>query len=108
MIGVPLIKPDLPDFALLEDGFREILESGKVTNFGKYVSAFEREVRAFLDAEAVTVSSGTAGLILALQASGLEPGDKVILLFFSLIRPPPRSPLVPYTTLFRYSDPSLS
>src|SRR5262245_31083913 len=85
MIGVPLIKPDLPDFALLEDGFREILESGKVTNFGKYVSAFEREVRAFLDAEVVTVSSGTAGLILALQASGLQPGDKVILPSFTFM-----------------------
>jgi dTDP-4-amino-4,6-dideoxygalactose transaminase len=85
MIQVPLCKPDLPDFATLKDEFREVLESGKITNFGKYVSAFEREARAFLDAEVVTVSSGTAGLILALQASGLQPGDKVILPSFTFM-----------------------
>jgi dTDP-4-amino-4,6-dideoxygalactose transaminase len=85
MIHVPLCKPDLPDFAALEDQFREVLESGKITNFGKYVSAFEGEARAFLDAEVVTVSSGTAGLILALQASGLQPGDKVILPSFTFM-----------------------
>ena len=84
-IRVPLAKPDLPDFALLEDGFREILETGKITNFGKYVRAFEVEASAFLDAEVVTVSSGTAGLILALQASGLQPGDKVILPSFTFM-----------------------
>jgi dTDP-4-amino-4,6-dideoxygalactose transaminase len=33
----------------------------------------------------VTVSSGTAGLILALQASGLQPGDKVILPSFTFM-----------------------
>jgi dTDP-4-amino-4,6-dideoxygalactose transaminase len=70
---VPLIKPDLPDFAILEDGFRELLASGKIKNFGKYVSAFEEEASAFLSAEVVTVSSGTAGLILALQASSSIP-----------------------------------
>ena len=85
MIQVPLCKPDLPDFATLKDEFREVLESGKITNFGKYVSAFEEEARAFLDAEVVTVSSGTAGLILALQASGLQPGDKVILPSFTFM-----------------------
>ena len=85
MIQVPLCKPDLPDFATLKDEVREVLESGKITNFGKYVSAFEEEARAFLDAEVVTVSSGTAGLILALQASGLQPGDKVILPSFTFM-----------------------
>jgi dTDP-4-amino-4,6-dideoxygalactose transaminase len=85
MIRVPLCKPDLPDFALLKDEFREILENGKITNFGKYVSALEGEARAFLDAEVVTVSSGTAGLILALHASGIQPGDKVILPSFTFM-----------------------
>lgn len=85
MIQVPLCKPDLPDFALLEDEFREVLESGKITNFGKYASAFELEARAFLGAEVAAVSSGTAGLIIALQASGLRPGDKVILPSFTFM-----------------------
>jgi dTDP-4-amino-4,6-dideoxygalactose transaminase len=85
MATLPLVKPDLPDFALLEDGFREILENGKITNFGKYVCAFEAEAGAFLDSEVVTVSSGTVGLILALQALGLAPGDKVIVPSFTFM-----------------------
>ena len=83
MISVPLVKPDLPNFALLVDGFREILESGQITNFGKYVKTFELEAGIFLGAEVLTVSSGTAGLIVALQASGLQPGEKVILPSFT-------------------------
>jgi dTDP-4-amino-4,6-dideoxygalactose transaminase len=85
MIQVPLCKPDLPDFMLLEDEFREVLANGKITNFGKYVRAFEQEASAFLGADVVTVSSGTAGLILALQAAGLRPGEKVILPSFTFM-----------------------
>ncbi|NJO81768.1 MAG: DegT/DnrJ/EryC1/StrS family aminotransferase [Blastochloris sp.] len=85
MTTVPLIKPDLPPFAALEEGFREILENGQITNFGKYVRAFEESVTAFLGVETVTVSSGTAGLILALQAAGLQPGDKVIVPSFTFM-----------------------
>jgi dTDP-4-amino-4,6-dideoxygalactose transaminase len=83
MIRVPLCKPDLPDFALLEDEFRGVLESGRVSNFGKHVHALEEAAGAFLGAKAVTVSSGTAGLTIALQASGIGPGDKVILPSFT-------------------------
>ena len=85
MIHVPLCRPDLPDFALIEDEFREVMASGRVTNFGKHVCALEEEAGAFLGAEVVTVSSGTAGLVLALQASGIGPGDKVILPSFTFM-----------------------
>ncbi len=83
--NIPLIRPDLPSLEDVEGPFREILENGKITNFGKYVTAFEEEAGAFLGAEAVALSSGTAGLIFTLQALGLERGQKVILPSFTFM-----------------------
>jgi dTDP-4-amino-4,6-dideoxygalactose transaminase len=83
--AVPLIKADLPDLDILEASLREILSSGRVTNFGKHVTRFEQEAAAYLGAHAATVSSGTMGLIFALQALGLERGQKVILPSFTFV-----------------------
>jgi dTDP-4-amino-4,6-dideoxygalactose transaminase len=82
---VPLIKPDLPTFDEIADSFREILENGRITNFGKYVTAFEAEAGAYLRAQAVTVSSGTVGLVFALQAVGLGKGQKVVVPSFTFM-----------------------
>lgn len=79
MPKIPLIKPDLPRLEELEEAFREILENGRITNFGKYVTEFEKEAGEYLGAQAVSVSSGTMGLIFALRALGLRPAEKVIL-----------------------------
>ncbi len=84
-IRVPLIKPDLPPFDAVEGALREILESGRITNFGSYVTEFEAEAAAYLDAHVVTVSSGTLGLILTLQALGVERGQKVVLPSFTFM-----------------------
>lgn len=65
--------------------FAEILGNGRVTNYGKYVVEFERLAGLSLGAKVITVSSGTAGLILTLQALGLKPGDKVILPSFTFV-----------------------
>lgn len=57
---------------------RETLDSGQLS-MGKYVSKFEALVAQFSGAQqAVAVSSGTAGLHLALLALGVGPGDKVV------------------------------
>ena len=82
---IPLIKPDLPNLEDVEQPFREILANGRITNFGKYVSTFEAEAGEYVDAEAVALSSGTAGLIFTLQALGLKPGQKVILPSFTFM-----------------------
>lgn len=51
---------------------------------GPEVEALEREVAAFVgDGEAVACASGTDALWLALAASGISPGDKVITTPFS-------------------------
>lgn len=82
---IPLIRPDLPSLEDVEDEFREILESGRITNFGKYVTAFEQEVGAYLGADAVTVSSGTMALLLTLNGLGVRAGEKIILPSFTFI-----------------------
>ena len=82
---VPLIAPDLPDFDDVAGQFREILENGKITNFGKYVTEFERAVGNYVGAHAVTTSSGTMGLLFTLQALGITQGAKVIVPSFTFM-----------------------
>ena len=82
---VPLIKPDLPPFADLESDFQEALASGRITNFGKYVNQFEEQASEYMDTHVATISSGTMGLLFALQALGLEQGQKVILPSFTFM-----------------------
>ncbi|MCS7082985.1 MAG: DegT/DnrJ/EryC1/StrS family aminotransferase [Bacteroidetes bacterium] len=85
MKKIPLIKPDLPYLEEVESQFREIIEVGKITNFGKYVMEFEKKISEYIGAHVATVSSGTLGLILTLQALGLKPGQKVILPSFTFM-----------------------
>ena len=85
MTKIPLIRADLPSLEEVAGPFREILESGRITNFGRYVNEFEQGAAAYLGTEVATVSSGTAGLVLALQALGLSPGEKVILPSFTFM-----------------------
>src|SRR5215469_5059753 len=82
---IPLIKPDLPPLDAVRAPFEEILSNGRITNFGRYVQQFESETAAYLGVPTVAVSSGTAGLIFALSALGLERGAKVILPSFTFV-----------------------
>ncbi|MEV4703917.1 aminotransferase class I/II-fold pyridoxal phosphate-dependent enzyme [Actinoplanes sp. NPDC049316] len=69
-----------PDVGDLEEAYVvEALRSGWVAPAGPAVDAFEREVASRAGvAHAVAVSSGTAGLHLALLASGVTAGQAVI------------------------------
>ncbi|HYN10663.1 MAG TPA: DegT/DnrJ/EryC1/StrS family aminotransferase [Vicinamibacterales bacterium] len=82
---IPLIKADLPPLESLEASFREILSSGRVTNFGRYVQQFEAEAGAYLGTEAVCLSSATAGLIMTMQALGVPRGSRVAMPSFSFV-----------------------
>ncbi len=85
MAKIPLVKPDLPALDGIEGSFREILENGRITNFGKYVAQFEKETADFIGAHTVTVSSGTLALIFTLQALGLKSGQKVVVPSFTFL-----------------------
>jgi len=62
----------------LRDAFEACLPGARFT-LGPNLAAFEQEWAAYCDASfAVGISSGTAGLHLALRALGVGPGDEVI------------------------------
>ncbi len=63
----------------------EVLRSGQLS-LGPRLAEFERRFAAFLDAPlASAVSSGTAGLHLALRAVGVADGDEVVTSPFSFV-----------------------
>src|SRR5512142_3110263 len=76
---------DLLPFALPDTGEEEIAEvvdsirSGWLTT-GPKVKRFEQDFSAFIGngVEAIALNSATAGLHVALEASGISPGDEVI------------------------------
>jgi dTDP-4-amino-4,6-dideoxygalactose transaminase len=82
---VPLIKPDLPSFDTLAGPFAEILGNGRITNFGRYMTAFEQAAGEYLGTHVATTSSGTAGLILTLQMLSLPPGSRVVIPSFTFM-----------------------
>ncbi len=55
---------------------RDCLETGWISSAGAYIARFESEYARYLGVEhAVTTTSGTTALHLALAAAGIGPGD---------------------------------
>jgi perosamine synthetase len=78
-LAKPLLGPEEEELVL------QVLRSGSLS-LGPRVSQFERLFAAFVDARfACAVSSGTAGLHLALRAVGVGEGDEVITSPFSFV-----------------------
>lgn len=72
-LSPPHMGPD--ERALLLDAF----DSNWIAPLGPHVDAFERELAAKVGVgHAAALSSGTAGLQLALQLVGVRPGDEVL------------------------------
>jgi dTDP-4-amino-4,6-dideoxygalactose transaminase len=78
----------LTDIAMPEEDVQAVLaclESGWLT-MGPRIEQFETELAAYVDApHAITVSSGTAALHLAMRAVGVGPGDEVIVPAFTFV-----------------------
>ncbi|MCW3014812.1 MAG: Glutamine--scyllo-inositol transaminase [Solirubrobacterales bacterium] len=80
---IPLAQPVLG--AEEEELVLEVLRSGHLS-LGPRIPAFEEDFAAFIGApHASAVSSGTAGLHLALRAAGVTDGDEVITSPFSFV-----------------------
>jgi perosamine synthetase len=80
---VPLAQPVLGEAE--EQAVLEVLRSGQLS-LGPRVPAFEERFAAFVGAaHASAVSSGTAGLHLALRAVGVSDGDEVVTSPFSFV-----------------------
>src|SRR3990167_11382172 len=64
----------------------EAMESGWISSAGKYIEQFEAEFAAFLDVKhAVTTTSGTTAIHLALAALNVGKGDEVIVPDFTMM-----------------------
>ncbi len=78
---IPLLDvnaQNLPLEAELQETFARVLRSGRFI-LGEEVEAFERECATLIGAKhALSVSSGTDALLLALMALGIGPGDEVL------------------------------
>ncbi|MEO8601953.1 MAG: DegT/DnrJ/EryC1/StrS family aminotransferase [bacterium] len=76
---IPWVRPILPlDLPLLTD-IQTALSTGRVTNDGPCVRAFERGLAAYLGVDdCVAVSSGSAALLLAMSALDLRGGAAVL------------------------------
>jgi perosamine synthetase len=80
---IPLARPVLG--AAEEEAVLEVLRSGRLS-LGPHVERFERAFAQWVGApHASAVSSGTAGLHLALRAAGVGEGDEVITSPFSFV-----------------------
>ena len=64
----------------------DAIKTGWISSSGGYVEKFEKRFAEYLGVNhAVTVTSGTAALHLALVAAGVGPGDEVIIPAFTMI-----------------------
>ena len=59
---------------------KDCLDSGWISSAGKYIEQFENNFKNYIGSGfAVTTTSGTSALHLALAASGIKSGDEVIM-----------------------------
>ncbi len=80
---LPLSRPDITDLEV--DYVTRVLRSGELS-LGPCVRQFEEKFAAWVGARhAVAVSSGTAGLHLAVCALGIGPGDEILTTSFSFV-----------------------
>ena len=83
---IPLSEPLLKGNELKY--VQECLETGWVSSVGKFVTEFENSVAQFVGSKyAVAMTNGTAALHVALLASGIKPGDEVIVPTLTFIAP---------------------
>jgi len=82
---IPLSRPDITQLEI--NHVVQVLRSGRLS-IGTFQEQFESRVADLIGCEhAIAVSSGTAGLHLALLALGIGPGDEVITTPFTFIAP---------------------
>jgi dTDP-4-amino-4,6-dideoxygalactose transaminase len=80
---IPMFKPLIEEEEI--DASREALEMGWL-GMGSYVSKFEEKIKELIgptDRHVAAVSTGTAGLHVALLVAGVKPGDEVIVSAFN-------------------------
>lgn len=78
-VNSPVITQDSKDLVA------KALEEGWISSAGPYVEQFEREFASYLGVKhAISVSTGTAALHIALLSAGIKAGDEVIVPAFTM------------------------
>jgi len=81
---IPVCEPNLGGREL--EYVTKAVSGGWISSSGSYVGEFERAFAKYLGVPyAVTTTSGTTALHLALVAAGIGPGDEVIIPAFTMI-----------------------
>lgn len=79
-VNEPVITPEAKAYVI------EAMESGWISSAGKYIGLFEEQFASYLGVKhAVTTTSGTTAIHLALAALDIGPGDEVIVPDFTMI-----------------------
>ncbi len=79
-VNAPAISPESKKYVI------EALETGWISSAGPFITRFEEEFAAYLGVKhAVTTTSGTTALHLALLTLGIGAGDEVIVPDFTMI-----------------------
>lgn len=79
----------------------ECIQTGWISSVGPYIQRFERDFARYLGVKhAITTTSGTTALHLALASLGIGPGDEVIIPDLTMIA-------VPYAVLYTGASPVL-
>ncbi|MDP2914304.1 MAG: DegT/DnrJ/EryC1/StrS family aminotransferase [Candidatus Aminicenantes bacterium] len=96
---IPVNEPLIAKNALKYAG--DCIKSGWISSAGEYIRKFEAAFAQYIGVKhAVTTTSGTTALHLALAAAGVGPGDEVILPDLTMIA-------VPYAVLYTGAKPAL-
>ncbi len=75
---IPISKPSITQKEV--EYVSDAVQSGWVSSLGKYINLFEREFAKYCGTKyAITTSSGTTALHLALLSLNIKPGDEVII-----------------------------
>src|SRR5690242_3519607 len=83
---IPVSEPIIPKKAYAY--IKECLDGGWISSQGRFIPAFEKKFAAYIGRKkAITTTSGTAALHLALASLKLKKDDEVILPTFTMIAP---------------------
>jgi perosamine synthetase len=103
-MGIPLSAPDIGEAEI--DAVTSVMRTNRLS-LGPELEAFEAAMAAYQGGpEAVAVSSGTAGLHLALIALGVGEGDEVIVPSFAFVAVANAVAYVGATAVFADIDPA--
>jgi dTDP-4-amino-4,6-dideoxyglucose len=85
--ALQIVRPVFPDTSHFLGAFREALKSGQVTNNGRWVREFERQLADYLGVPALAFCNGQLALMTMLRAAGVE-SDEVIVPSFTFSATP--------------------